>query len=528
METLLWLAASVAGTVSLIPNNNAWSLPAFKTFLAIFCTVFALRKAYWLWVYPYWVSPLRRLPGPTDHHFLIGQILNQFLSGNPNEPYLSWMRKWPDADMIRYFTFGNSEAILVTGLDVCREILSAKTYSFVKPAVHEKLLRPIVGKGLLFTEGEEHKAQRRLMAGPFSLTKLKSLIPVFQQKSQQLSDYFDRQIASQNGIVELSSTYSSLTLDIIGVAALGADLQNLDAPTPFHECYHRVFEPPLLGQALLVINAYIPVRWIPVKENRQFKSANSEVQRLTREIVRQRIKDVTGREGGGAVGNTNRRDLLTYIVEETYATDHPWSEDEILGHMLNMIAAGHETTASALLWATYALVKFPDVQQRLRSEILALLEEAPIPSYSEIERPKYLDSFCKEVLRVWCPAISTPREAAEDVVIKGVHVPKGTTLMLMPAVIHLNPRIWGEDAHIFNPDRWERKPLDPHAFAPFIQGPRQCIGRVFSMLEFKAVLIEMVAKFCFEAVDGTDNIVLVNPSPLLRPKGGFHVRVRRY
>jgi cytochrome P450 len=92
-------------------------------------------------------------------------VLNQFTSGNPNEPFLSWMRAWPDADMIRYFSFGNSEAILVTGLDVFREILSSNSYSFIKPAVYEKLIRPIVGKGLVFAEGDEHKKQRRLMAG---------------------------------------------------------------------------------------------------------------------------------------------------------------------------------------------------------------------------------------------------------------------------------------------------------------------------------------------------------------------------
>jgi cytochrome P450 len=102
---------------------------------------------------------------------LVGQTLNQFMSGSPNEPYLSWMREWPDAKMIRYFSFGNSEALLITGLDSLREILSAKTYSFAKPPVFEKLVRPIVGRGLLFAEGEEHKTQRKLVAGKLSLIR---------------------------------------------------------------------------------------------------------------------------------------------------------------------------------------------------------------------------------------------------------------------------------------------------------------------------------------------------------------------
>jgi len=127
-------------------------------------------------------------------------------------------------------------------------------------------------------------------------------------------------------------------------------------------------------------------------------------------------------------------------------------------------------------------------------------------------------------------AVDVSREAAEDVVVNNTLIPKGTTVMLLPGVIQHNPRIWGEDADEFNPDRWEAKTADAHAFAAFFQGPRQCIGRVFAMIEFKVTLIEVVSKFIFEPVEGSgihEDIVLVNPSPLLRPSGGLKARVRR-
>ena len=120
-------------------------------------------------------------------------------------------------------------------------------------------------------------------------------------------------------------------MDIIGVAALGVDLENLDTPTPFHECYHQMFDPPPLGQALIALNAFIPVQWIPLQENRQFKRAHDMIRKLLCGIIRQRIQDVTS--GNKAADGSGSRDLITYMVEEAYATDTPWTEDELLGHV---------------------------------------------------------------------------------------------------------------------------------------------------------------------------------------------------
>jgi cytochrome P450 len=127
------------------------------------------------------------------------------------------------------------------------------------------------------------------------------------------------------------STYSRLTLDIIGIAALGVNLENLDTPTSFHEYYHQMFDPPPLGQALLALNAFIPVRWIPLQENQQFRRAEGMIRKLLREIIQQRIRDITKRNT--AADDAKSKDLLTYMLEETCAMDSPWTEDELLGHV---------------------------------------------------------------------------------------------------------------------------------------------------------------------------------------------------
>lgn len=90
--------------------------------------------------------------------------MNQFLSGDPREPFVSWMRNWPKERFIRYTSFGNSNAILVTQLDAFKEIFQTKANAFVKPEFNKRMITPITGVGMVFTEGEESRSQRKLLS----------------------------------------------------------------------------------------------------------------------------------------------------------------------------------------------------------------------------------------------------------------------------------------------------------------------------------------------------------------------------
>jgi hypothetical protein len=115
------------------------------------------------------------------------------------------MRRWPDtpAGLIRYFDVGNADAVLVTSLPALREVLHEKCYSFQKPAFFKRLVADMVGYGLVFTEGEEHKRQRRLLAGLFSPANLRALVPLFRDKARHMSDRLDRVIeGEEEGVVD--------------------------------------------------------------------------------------------------------------------------------------------------------------------------------------------------------------------------------------------------------------------------------------------------------------------------------------
>ncbi|KAL2019390.1 hypothetical protein VTK56DRAFT_9681 [Thermocarpiscus australiensis] len=510
--------------------------------LGVYLAQLVAYKTYKIFIYPYLVSPLKQLPGPKNHHFLIGHLLTQIRSGHPNEPYLSWMRHWPKtpAGLIRYFDVGNSDAVLVTSLAAHKEILHDKCYSFQKPAFFKRLIADMVGYGIVFTEGEEHKRQRRLLAGLFSPGNLRALVPMFRDKARHLSKLLEQNIEREDGVVDLVSLYSKIMLDIMGVFALGVELDNLQpangtANNSFDHCYHELFEPDTWGQILMGINTVLPVRWLPLEANRRYKQALQAVRSQLMAIIQDRIRTVGEWKAAGIdVDAKKGKDLLSFMVAEKYYADSDrWTPQYIMEQILTFLAGGHETTASGLTWGTQLMIEHPAEAKRLRAEIDELLRREPVPDQRSIENLPYLHNFVREVLRLQAPGVNVAREAAEDVVVQGVVLPKGTTVLIQPAMVNRNPTVWGADCDEFRPDRWDRlegEAADPWAFATFALGPRVCIGKAMTMLEFKIILVELVSKFDIEGVvphAKVGNIKYINPSPLLRPEGGLRVRVKK-
>lgn len=163
------VALSAAELSTLILMHGAPPIYDIFYFFLVFLTLQYLTiNLYYLCIYPFFVSPLRYIPGPKDHHPLIGQTLNQYRANGPYELYLAWSQKWPTVPFIRYISFGNTETLLVNSLRAHQEVLSTKCYSFVKPPFFARIVGEVTGMGLVFAEGDEHKKQRKLLNGMIS------------------------------------------------------------------------------------------------------------------------------------------------------------------------------------------------------------------------------------------------------------------------------------------------------------------------------------------------------------------------
>ena len=200
-------------------------------------------------------------------------------------------------------------------------------------------------------------------------------------------------------------------------------------------------------------------------------------------------------------------------------------------------ATGHETTASALTWAIYIISKNPQVQERLHDEVdrhlpNPLTNSASVVTAEMIEQMPYLNSVCREVLRLYSPVSVTIRVAVKDTTIAGHAIPKGTTVMPAPWAVNGSIDLWGVDALDFKPERWQhRKTSDSerkgtnYDYMTFLHGPRSCIGQTFAVGELSCLLAAWVASF-ETRLTNPDYVPVVKGGITAKPRDGVHVYLK--
>jgi len=213
----------------------------------------------------------------------------------------------------------------------------------------------------------------------------------------------------------------------------------------------------------------------------------------------------------------------------------PDGECSMRDQMMTFLAAGHETTATSMIWAIHVL-SLPEnkhIQSRLRAEIHAAFPSG-LPTtvtYDQISSLKYLSHITSEVLRLYPPVVVTLRIAAEDTSLNGSFIPKGTTIILSPFAINRSVALWGADAEEFRPERWaggedgSATMESNYGFLSFLAGSRGFIGNVFAKVEFKCLLAVTIGRFEFSQ-DGKREVV-VKAGAGNKPQGGIPVSVKK-
>ncbi|CAG8616198.1 14678_t:CDS:2 [Cetraspora pellucida] len=435
---------------------------------------------YKCYIYPFYLSPLRKIPGPPFENLFIGNYAS-FLKKEPAKAFIQLKKQY--GGIVRYHSLLNRPHIMISDPKLVQQVLVNRSYDFSK-YFNRAVIREFFGNGILIAEGDSHKRQRKLMTPSFSFTNIKEMFPTFVQASNKLKDIWMKQIGDKKEErITITDLIPKITLDVIGLVA---------------QAYKTVFTRNPSPAYMALVEILPIVRKLPIPSNNdRYKSAKIVNEVSERLIAEQKNNPVQG------------KDLLALLVKsnEKLPVDEQLTHDELIGQVMTLLIGGHETTSTALSWAFYFLAKYPDVQDRLRTELFDVFTDRDHqPALDEIDQLKYLECILKETLRIVPPVPSLRRCTIKDEIMDGYVIPKGTPLVIPVYAIHHDPLIWGEDAESFNPSRW----LDPEikskistsTYLPFSAGPKNCIGMKIAQLEFKSILSILVRNFKFKIVEG--------------------------
>lgn len=383
---------------------------------------------------------------------------------------------------------------VVTDADLAHELL-VENAAATKKSAGLQFLRPMLGDGLLLSEGETHKRHRKLLAPAFAPKRLEKYGEVMVEETEtQLARWCRGQR------IDLAHEMMELTLAIAGRTMFGADVRS-DAAA--------VAEALELGMRAQVANLRSPIQlgyeW-PLPRHRQMRRAVKMLDEVVYRLIRE-----------GRARGTDRGDVLSILL---LARDEEGGlrDQQVRDEVMTLLLAGHETTANALTWTWFELGRHPDVLATLAAEVDALGKRAV--TVEDLPRLPFNLAVIEEAMRLHPPAYMTGREITEAMTIGGHRLPKGAVVVVNIRGIHRRADYFpAPDA--FLPERMlpdAKKARPRHHYLPFGAGPRICIGSHFALLEAQLALATMVQRARPRLL-----VTRVENEPLvtLRPRGGM-------
>lgn len=431
------------------------------------------------------ISTARKLP-PTPH----GSARD--LLRNPLAYYRTLSQEY--GDLVCYRS-APEPAYLVNHPDFVRHVLIDNNRNYSKETYSNHMFKTVIGDGLLTSEGEVWRRQRRLMQPAFHHTRLEKLDGLITGEAQCLLERWAEAHAAGE-VVDIAKEMATLTLSITTQALFGIDLG---------ETVQSVGQAVDMGADLL-----------ERPRHPRFQAAIAAVEAAVHRIIAQRREH-----------NADTGDLLSMLMQaRDEETGQGMDDVQLRNQVITLLLAGYETTATALTWTWYLLSQEDEAARRMRAELAQKLA-GRAPTYQDVAQLDYTRQVFEESLRLYPPAWVLGRKALGDDEIGGYYIPAGSILAISPYTLHRHPAFWSNPDG-FDPERFlPERSAGRHRFAylPFGAGPRQCIGNGFALLEAPLILATVAQSFALELVPGQE----IRPDPLfiLRPDRPVMVRLRR-
>jgi cytochrome P450 len=375
---------------------------------------------------------------------------------------------------------------------------------------HYRLLRSLLGNGLVASEGDYWRRQRRLAQPAFHRQRLSGYAQVMVESASAMLVRWDG-VAAEGSTLDIGAEMSRLTLAIAGLTLFSRDASQ---------------EADVVGRAFGVLARYLEHRfnhpfislpaWVPTASNRRMKDAAQILNGVVLALIRERRRE--GRHHG---------DLLSMLMQaRDEEAGEAMTEEQVRSEALTFLVAGHETTSTALTWTWFLLGTHSSNRQRVREEVGRVLGDR-LPTIDDVPHLIATRMAIEESMRLCPPVWALAREAAHEDEIGGYRIPARSTIVVSPFVTHRHPAFW-EQPELFDPDRFnpERVAQRPKgAYFPFLGGPHQCIGNEFAMLEMCLIVAMVLQRFDTELLP--DQAILPKAALTLRPSAPVLVALKR-
>ncbi|XP_060181582.1 cytochrome P450 714A1-like isoform X1 [Lycium barbarum] len=391
------------------------------------------------------------------------------------------------------YSTGNKQHLYVNQPELVKEMNQSNSLDLGKPSYVTKRLAPMLGNGILRSNGHIWAMQRKIVAPEFFMDKVKVMVSLMLQSAELLTRKWDERIEAEGGkMAEISvgEDLRSLSADVISRACFGSSY--FKGKKIFSKL--RTLQKVISNQSILFGSPALG--FLPSRQQREIENLEKEIESLIWEAVKERERECLETP-------SNEKDLLHSILEGAINDDNVGEHSSrkfIVDNCKNIYFAGHESTAVAASWCLMLLALHPEWQSLISQEMIQICPDGVLDSES-VSKMKMVTMVIQEAMRLYPPAAFVSREALEDTQIGHIVVPKGVCLWTLIPTLHRDPEIWGRDANEFKPERFENGVSGacklPQVYIPFGLGPRLCLGRNFAMVQLKVVISLIISKFRF-------------------------------
>ncbi|ESQ32720.1 hypothetical protein EUTSA_v10003997mg [Eutrema salsugineum] len=399
--------------------------------------------------------------------------------------YHQWISQYGETFL---YWNGTKATIFISDPELGKQILSSK-FGFAVIAKTRPEVFIVFGKGLPFIEGDDWIRHRRILNPAYSMDRLKVMTKLVVGCTLRMLEEWRKQRNGEEEVVmkmEIKKEFHRLTGDFIATTAFGSSyaegIELFRAQAELGEYY-----------VTSLTNVFIPgTQYLPTPTNLQLRKLDKKVRDSIKRIIAARLKSNSNNYGD---------DLLGIMLKATRSEDaeKKMSMDEIIEECKTFYISGQGNSSLLLTWTTMLLCLHQDWQEKLREEVFIECGQDKIPDSDTISKLKLMNMVLMESLRLYGPVIKMVREATQDMKIGHLEIPKGTSIVVPFLKLHTDKAIWGEDAHQFNPLRFQngvsQAANNPNALLPFSIGPRACIAQNLVMIQTKTVLTLILQRF---------------------------------